>query len=93
MILSAFFMSWPSKLQVVVEGARASEKLYSFKGFMLKCGILQGKGETRVIRTLKKAYSDPRTNLDPNGGWSLNEAISICKDIYGILLYCEDFVV
>ncbi|MDT4763179.1 enolase C-terminal domain-like protein [Sphaerochaeta sp. PS] len=76
--------------EAVVELARSSEELYGFKDFKLKGGVLQGKDEMKVIRALKKAYPDARMTLDPNGGWSLKEAISICKDMHGILSYCED---
>ncbi|MGD9928137.1 MAG: enolase C-terminal domain-like protein [Sphaerochaeta sp.] len=74
----------------VVELARASQDLYGFKDFKLKGGVLEGSKEIEVIRALKKAYPDARMTLDPNGGWSLKEAISLCKDMQGILTYCED---
>lgn len=74
----------------VVELARASEKLYGFKDFKLKGGVLEGRAEIEVIKALKKAYPESRMTLDPNGGWSLKEAISLCKDMHGILTYCED---
>ena len=74
----------------VVELARASEKLYGFKDFKLKGGVLEGRAEIEVIKALKKAYPESRMTLDPNGGWSLKEAISLCKDMHGILAYCED---
>ncbi|MPM16083.1 Glucarate dehydratase [bioreactor metagenome] len=74
----------------VVELARASEKLYGFKDFKLKGGVLEGRKEIEVIKALKKAYPESRMTLDPNGGWSLKEAISLCKDMHGILTYCED---
>nr|WP_319473538.1 enolase C-terminal domain-like protein [uncultured Sphaerochaeta sp.] len=74
----------------VVELARSSQDLYGFKDFKLKGGVLQGKQEIEVIKAMKKAYPDARMTLDPNGGWSLKEAISLCKDMHGILTYCED---
>ncbi|WP_320122275.1 enolase C-terminal domain-like protein [uncultured Sphaerochaeta sp.] len=74
----------------VIELARASQDLYGFKDFKLKGGVLQGKQEIEVIKAMKKAYPDARMTLDPNGGWSLKEAISLCKDMHGILTYCED---
>lgn len=74
----------------VVELARASEKLYGFKDFKLKGGVLEGRAEIEVIKALKKVYPESRMTLDPNGGWSLKEAISLCKDMHGILTYCED---
>ncbi|MCK9349560.1 MAG: glucarate dehydratase, partial [Sphaerochaeta sp.] len=74
----------------VVELARASQDLYGFKDFKLKGGVLKGSKEIEVIKAMKKAYPDARMTLDPNGGWSLKEAISLCKDMHGILTYCED---
>lgn len=74
----------------VVELARASKDLYGFRDFKLKGGVLEGKREIEVIKAMKKAFPDARMTLDPNGGWSLKEAISICKDMHGILSYCED---
>jgi glucarate dehydratase len=74
----------------VVELARASQDLYGFKDFKLKGGVLQGNQEIEVIKALKKANPDARMTLDPNGGWSLKEAIGLCKDMHGILTYCED---
>nr|WP_321305908.1 enolase C-terminal domain-like protein [uncultured Sphaerochaeta sp.] len=74
----------------VVELARASQDLYGFKDFKLKGGVLKGSKEIEVIKAMKKAYPDARMTLDPNGGWSLKEAVSLCKDMHGILTYCED---
>ncbi len=74
----------------VVELARSSQQLYGFKDFKLKGGVLEGRQEIEVIKALKKAYPEARMTLDPNGGWSLKEAISLCKDMHGILTYCED---
>ena len=74
----------------VVELARSSQQLYGFKDFKLKGGVLEGRQEIEVIKALKKAYPEARMTLDPNGGWSLKEAILLCKDMHGILTYCED---
>jgi glucarate dehydratase len=74
----------------VVALARASQKKYGFKDFKLKGGVLAGSEEMKSIRALKAAFPDARMTLDPNGGWSLKEAISLCKDMHGILTYCED---
>ncbi|NCC63516.1 MAG: glucarate dehydratase [Spirochaetia bacterium] len=74
----------------VVELARSSKELYGFDDFKLKGGVLEGKKEIEVIKAMKKAYPDARMTLDPNGGWSLKESIALCKDMHGILTYCED---
>lgn len=64
--------------------------MYGFNDFKLKGGVLEGKEEIKAIKALKKAYPEARITLDPNGGWLLKEAIEICKDMHGILTYCED---
>jgi glucarate dehydratase len=74
----------------VVALAKASQKKYGFKDFKLKGGVLSGKQEIEVIRSLKKAFPDARITLDPNGGWLLKDAVELCKDMHGILTYCED---
>ena len=43
-----------------------------------------------TVRALKKHFPDGRINIDPNGAWSLAEAISLCKDMHNTLSYIED---
>ncbi|WP_026564403.1 glucarate dehydratase [Bacillus sp. UNC41MFS5] len=74
----------------IVRLAEASQKLYGFKDFKLKGGVLEGKEEIKAIKALKERFPDARITLDPNGAWSLNEAIELCKDMHGILTYAED---
>ncbi len=76
--------------EAIVALAKASKDLYGFSDFKLKGGVLSGKEEILAIRALKKAYPDARITLDPNGGWLLKDAIELCKDMQGILTYCED---
>ncbi|AEV29517.1 enolase superfamily enzyme related to L-alanine-DL-glutamate epimerase [Sphaerochaeta pleomorpha str. Grapes] len=74
----------------IVALAKASKELYGFSDFKLKGGVFEGKEEMKAIRALKEAFPEARITLDPNGGWSLKEAIELCKDMHGILTYCED---
>lgn len=76
--------------EAVVKLAEASQVLYGFKDFKLKGGVLSGKEEIEAIKALKKRFPDARITLDPNGGWLLKDAIELCKDMHGILTYCED---
>lgn len=74
----------------IVKLAEASHAKYGFTDFKLKGGVLEGKEEIKAIKALKERFPDARITLDPNGAWSLKEAIELCKDMHGILTYCED---
>ncbi|MFL6561247.1 MAG: glucarate dehydratase [Bacillus sp. (in: firmicutes)] len=76
--------------EAVVRLAEASHQLYGFKDFKLKGGVLDGKEEIKAIKALKERFPDARITLDPNGAWSLKEAVELCKDMHGILTYAED---
>ena len=74
----------------IVALAKATREKYGFKDFKLKGGVLAGNEEMDVIRALKKEFPDARIDLDPNGGWLLEEAVEYVKGMEGILTYCED---
>lgn len=74
----------------VVELAKAAHKRYGFEDFKLKGGVLKGKEEIKAIKALHEAFPNARITLDPNGAWSLKEAVELCKDMHGILAYAED---
>jgi len=76
--------------EAVVRLAEASQALYGFKDFKLKGGVLEGEEEIKAIKALKERFPDARITLDPNGAWSLKEAVELCKDMHGILTYAED---
>lgn len=74
----------------IVAFAKATHEKYGFEDFKLKGGVLPGNEEMDVIRALKKEFPDARIDLDPNGGWLLEEAVEYVKGMKGILTYCED---
>ncbi|WP_066048434.1 glucarate dehydratase [Robertmurraya korlensis] len=76
--------------EAVVRLAEAAQEQYGFKDFKLKGGVLEGKEEIKAIRALAERFPDSRITLDPNGAWSLEEAVHLCKDMKGILAYAED---
>ncbi|WP_110953731.1 enolase C-terminal domain-like protein [Anaerosinus massiliensis] len=76
--------------EAVVELAQASYERYGFKNFKLKGGVLSGDEEIEAVTALKKAFPDARITLDPNGAWTLEEAIRLCKNKTDVLTYAED---
>jgi glucarate dehydratase len=74
----------------IVALARSSRELYGFEDFKLKGGVFSGREEMEAIRALKASFPGARITLDPNGAWSLGEAISLVQGMQGILSYCED---
>ncbi|MDO4888990.1 MAG: enolase C-terminal domain-like protein [Actinomycetaceae bacterium] len=76
--------------EAIVKQAEATHALYGFQDFKLKGGVLDGAEEMRAVVALKERFPDARITLDPNGAWSLAEAIELCRDKQGILAYAED---
>lgn len=76
--------------EAIVEQALTLQKKYGFRNFKLKGGVFEGKEEIKAIRALKEALPEARINIDPNGAWSLDEAINLTKDLHGVLTYAED---
>ncbi|HAE44358.1 MAG TPA: glucarate dehydratase [Lachnospiraceae bacterium] len=76
--------------EAVVEEAMILHDKYGFKNFKLKGGVLEGAYEMDTVRALKKAFPEGRINIDPNGAWSLQEAIDLCRPMENILTYIED---
>ncbi len=74
----------------IVEQACVLNEKYGFRNFKLKGGVLKGAEEMEAVRALKKQFPEGRINIDPNGAWSLKEAVEICKPMEGILTYIED---
>ena len=52
--------------------------------------MFAGEEEIVAIQALAKAFPRARITLDPNGAWSLAEAIRLCKGMHGTLAYAED---
>lgn len=74
----------------VVRLAEATHDAYGFVDFKLKGGVLQGEAEIEAVTAIAKRFPQARVTLDPNGAWSLDEAIRLCKNMHGILAYAED---
>jgi len=74
----------------IVRTAEAAYERYGFNDFKLKGGVLDGREEIKAIEALAKRFPKARITLDPNGAWSLKEAIGLCKGRGDILAYAED---
>jgi glucarate dehydratase len=74
----------------VLKLAEAAEARYGFKDFKLKGGVLVGSQEMETVTALAERFPQARNTLDPNGAWSLEEAIRLCSGKQGILAYAED---
>jgi glucarate dehydratase len=76
--------------EAVVRLARAARERYGFNDFKLKGGVLRGEEEVEAIVALHEAFPDARITLDPNGAWSLAEAVRLMRDMHGVVAYAED---
>ena len=76
--------------EAIVRLAEATHDHYGFADFKLKGGVLAGEQEIEAVTAIAKRFPDARVTLDPNGAWSLDEAIRLCKNLHGILAYAED---
>ncbi len=76
--------------EAIVRLAEAAHERYGFQDFKLKGGVLRGEEEMEAITALSKRFPDARITLDPNGAWSLDEAIELCKGQHSVLAYAED---
>jgi glucarate dehydratase len=74
----------------VVRLAEAAEARYGFNDFKLKGGVLAGDDEIAAVTALHERFPKARITLDPNGAWSLAEAIRLCRGQHDVLAYAED---
>ncbi|MFL6665091.1 MAG: enolase C-terminal domain-like protein, partial [Rhizobacter sp.] len=76
--------------EAIVRLAEAAHARYGFNDFKLKGGVLRGEEEVEAIRALHERFPQARVTLDPNGGWLLNDAIRLMRDMRGVIAYAED---
>lgn len=74
----------------IVRLAEAAHERYGFNDFKLKGGVLPGDEEIEAVTALHNRFPKARITLDPNGAWSLEEAIRLCKGKSDVLAYAED---
>ncbi|MDR7297863.1 glucarate dehydratase [Pelomonas aquatica] len=76
--------------EAIVKLAEAAQARYGFQDFKLKGGVLRGEEEVEAVQALKARFPQARITLDPNGGWLLQDAIRLMRDMHGVLAYAED---
>jgi glucarate dehydratase len=74
----------------IVRLAEAAHARYGFQDFKLKGGVFAGEREMEAVTALAAHFPEARITLDPNGAWSLAEAISLCHHQQRVLAYAED---
>jgi len=74
----------------IVRLAEAAQAHYGFQDFKLKGGVLRGEEEMAAVTALAQRFPQARITLDPNGAWSLQEAVRQCRGRDDVLAYAED---
>jgi glucarate dehydratase len=74
----------------IADLAAATVEQYGFRDFKLKGGVMRAEDEVEAVAAIKRRFPDSRATLDPNGAWSLAEAIAACRGKGDILAYAED---
>ncbi len=74
----------------IVAQAEAAREKYGFNDFKLKGGVLRGAEEIEAVKALHERFPQARVTLDPNGGWLLEDAIALMRDLRGVVAYAED---
>lgn len=74
----------------IVRLAEAARERYGFEDFKLKGGVLEGDKEIAAVTALAERFPDARVTIDPNGAWSLEEAVRLCRGQRNVLAYAED---
>ncbi|MBD3949105.1 glucarate dehydratase [Tuanshanicoccus lijuaniae] len=74
----------------IVRQARAVKEKYGFTNFKLKGGVFSAEEEMKAVDALKEEFPDARVNIDPNGAWTLEEAIKFTQNRKNVLTYIED---
>jgi glucarate dehydratase len=76
--------------EAIVRLAEAARNRYGFNDFKLKGGVLEGTKEMEAASALAERFPSARVTLDPNGAWSLEEAVRLCRGKKDVLAYAED---
>jgi glucarate dehydratase len=76
--------------KAILRLAEAAQARYGFQDFKLKGGVLHGEEEMAAVTALAQRFPGARITIDPNGAWSLEEAVRLCAGQHTVLAYAED---
>jgi glucarate dehydratase len=76
--------------EAIADLASAAVDRYGFCDFKLKGGVMRPDEEIAAVAAIKQRFPDAGATLDPNGAWSLQEAIDACRGQGHVLAYAED---
>jgi glucarate dehydratase len=76
--------------EAIVRLAEAAQARYGFADFKLKGGVFAGEREMEAVDALVGRFPAARITIDPNGAWSLDESVRLCRPRRGALAYAED---
>jgi len=77
-------------IPALIRLAEAAQERYGFRDFKLKGGVFPGAFEMEAACALAERFPEARITIDPNGAWSLDEAIALCRSKQSVLAYAED---
>jgi glucarate dehydratase len=76
--------------EAIADMADAASERYGFRDFKLKGGVMAPEQELLALAAIKQRRPQARVTVDPNGAWSLAQAIKVGKIFGHLLAYAED---
>ncbi|MEV7423544.1 MULTISPECIES: enolase C-terminal domain-like protein [unclassified Streptomyces] len=74
----------------VVAQARLFHERCGSRSFKLKGGAFPPDQEVAAVKALADAFPGSPLRLDPNGAWSLENAVRVAEELTGVVQYLED---
>lgn len=76
--------------EAIVEQAGAMMRHVGASDYKLKGGVFSPQAELAIMRALREAYPKARLDLDPNAGWTMEEAHAVLPELKKVVTYLED---
>jgi glucarate dehydratase len=74
----------------IVAQARWLVGSYGFTALKLKGGVFPPEEEIEAVRALRDAFPGHPIRLDPNAAWTPGTALTVARELDGVLEYLED---